>query len=447
MRSISKKLSGSSKRSSNAVEFAALESRLMFCGYHAAAGGAILTQTPGLHAPGNGSSGSDNHGGTRIVTGLNVPVYNSLPGAKATIYLDFDGDDARTWGSYSVPFTPAYDTDGHASGFSAQELANIAEIWQRVAEKFSPFNINVTTVDPGNYANGKAMQVVIGGNGSWMSGGAGGVSYVNSFTNSSPNTAYAFTMNLGNGFPKYVAEAISHESGHSFGLQHQSAYSGQTKTAEYSSGTSSSAPTMGNSYGAARGMWWTGTSSNGTSQDDLAVLSSSTNGFGYRGDDYGSAMSSAKNLKFKSGKFSIKGALTSVSDKDFFKFNFNGGSLTLKLRGQGAGSMLDAKLRLYKSDGTMLNNIDGSGLSETIIRTLPAGTYYAAVFSHGGYGDIGQYTLYGYDDVAGAPAPSTAPSPSTGGSTQGTNKVASIFSSESIAKSLHAELVAELLAA
>jgi len=31
-----------------------------------------------------------------------------------------------------------------------------------------------------------------------------------------------FPNNLGGGYPKYVAEAICHESGHAFGLQHQS---------------------------------------------------------------------------------------------------------------------------------------------------------------------------------------------------------------------------------
>jgi hypothetical protein len=269
-----------------------------------------------------------------------------------------------------------------------------------------------------------------------MPGGPGGVSYVNSFTNSAPNTAYAFTMNLGNGYPKYVAEAISHETGHAFGLQHQSTYSGATQTAEYSTGNGSSAPTMGNSYSANRGLWWYGTSSNGGAlQDDLSVISSATNGFGFRKDDYGSAPISAKPTAFSNSKFLVKGALSSINDKDFFKFTFTGGSLTLKLRGQGAGSMLDAKLRLYRSDGTILSNVDSSSLSETIVKTLSPGTYYAAVFSHGNYGDVGQYALYGYDDVAAAPAvPRTAPgtTPASSPST----KSASIFSSKAITTSL-----------
>src|SRR5262245_42988037 len=150
--------------SSKTVEFAALEPRVLLCGYHAAAGGGIITQLPGI----GGSTQSNNSGTTHVAGPLSVPQLNSLLGAKATVYLDFDGDAARTWGSYNVPTTPAYDTDGNASSFSAGELASINEIWQRVAEKFAVFNINVTTVRPASFDDGKAMQVVIGGNGSWM---------------------------------------------------------------------------------------------------------------------------------------------------------------------------------------------------------------------------------------------------------------------------------------
>ena len=38
---------------------------------------------------------------------------------------------------------------------------------------------------------------------------------------------------LANGNVKYTADGVIHESGHAVGLQHQSQYSGTTKTAEY----------------------------------------------------------------------------------------------------------------------------------------------------------------------------------------------------------------------
>ena len=80
---------------------------------------------------------------------LTVPAYSSLPGVPATLYLDFNGDFTPSFGPYSNITTPAYDIDGNTSSFSTQELSNIQHIWSGVAEKYSPFNINVTTVDPG----------------------------------------------------------------------------------------------------------------------------------------------------------------------------------------------------------------------------------------------------------------------------------------------------------
>src|SRR5215469_6320685 len=80
-----------------------------------------------------------------------IPALNSDPGAPHTLYLDFHGEPSEYWGLQTVPATPAYDVDGDPTTFSSQELANIQEIWSRVAEAFSPFNVNVTTVDPGNW--------------------------------------------------------------------------------------------------------------------------------------------------------------------------------------------------------------------------------------------------------------------------------------------------------
>ncbi len=80
---------------------------------------------------------------------LAVPAFSSDPGAPATLYLDFNGD-VRNFGPYGTITTPAYDIDGDTSTFSAQELSNIQHIWSGVAEKYSPFNVNVTTIDPGS---------------------------------------------------------------------------------------------------------------------------------------------------------------------------------------------------------------------------------------------------------------------------------------------------------
>jgi hypothetical protein len=351
-----------------------------------------------------------------------IPALNSRVGAPATIYLDFDGDTATSWGSYDVDATPAF--QGTAP--------NITEIWQRVAEKFSIFNVNVTTVNPGTFADKQGLHVVIGGDGAWTGSTCGGISYVGSFYNYAPNTAYIFSENLGES-AKYVAEAVAHESGHAFGLQHQSRFSGGIKVDEYNPGSSDSAPIMGNSYSALRGIWWYGTDTNNSMQDDISIIAGASNGFGLRSDDHGSGMSNARNTRFSSNKFIVKGVMNSLSDRDFFKITLSGGGqLQLKLRADGAGAMLDAKFRLYRADGSTVVATDGTGLAETITRTLPSGTYYALVYSHGSYGDVGQYAMFAYFTPSAPAGPAQAPAGNT-----------SVFSTQqisSVAKQIDATL-------
>src|SRR6266576_4494615 len=144
-----KSLASSSRRGrSNCVQFQALESRLLFCGYHDA-----LNHMMGTFPAVRTTGGSSPTGGTHA--SVVVPTLNSKPGAAATIYLDFDGDAATTWGTYNVTSTPAY--GGTAS--------DITEIWTRVAEKFSIFNVNVTTVNPGTFNDKQGLHVGIGGEG------------------------------------------------------------------------------------------------------------------------------------------------------------------------------------------------------------------------------------------------------------------------------------------
>jgi hypothetical protein len=96
---------------------------------------------------------------------------HSNPGAKATLYLDFNGHFEPVYGAYTNVTNPAYDVDGDATTFSDHELDNIAEIWAAVAEDYAPFNIDVTTVEPAVLspgapiakANKVAQRVAIGG--------------------------------------------------------------------------------------------------------------------------------------------------------------------------------------------------------------------------------------------------------------------------------------------
>src|SRR4051812_38519182 len=70
-----------------------------------------------------------------------VPPLSSRPAAPQKLYIDFDGDYTANWGAYHPTSTPSYDTDGNPYDFSAGEVSNIQQIWARVAEKYSPFNV------------------------------------------------------------------------------------------------------------------------------------------------------------------------------------------------------------------------------------------------------------------------------------------------------------------
>lgn len=339
-----------------------------------------------------------------------VPALSSRPGATQKLYLDFDGDYTATWGTYHPNSTPAYDSDGNASSFSAGEISNIQQIWARVAEKYSPFNIDVTTIDPGNYNDKQAFRIVIGGSGGWAGGGSGGITWINAYNNAMPNTGYVFSANLAGGTPQYVGDAIAHESGHGFGLSHQSSYSGTTRTAAYNKGNSATAPLMGNSYYAARGIWWYGQSESGFNvyQDDLAVLG---NSIGYRSDDVGNWVNSAARLSLSGTSASASGVIERTTDSDFFSFSTGGGNVSFTASPSATGGMLDLKLSLYNSSGSLVASANTASLGESLSSYLSAGTYYIAVASKGNYGDLGQYSLSGNIGTVGGSTGGTTSTP------------------------------------
>jgi hypothetical protein len=103
-----------------------------------------------------------------------------------------------------VPATPAFDRDGNANDFSPSELTAINQIWQRVSEKYSPFNINVTTVDTKVLVDRVTLSIVIGGEGAWLGAPAGGVAPLGGFWNGAPNVGFVFA-----GLPGFDDQGIA----------------------------------------------------------------------------------------------------------------------------------------------------------------------------------------------------------------------------------------------
>jgi hypothetical protein len=337
-------------------------------------------------------SGTTSTSGTSNTS--SIPRLSSNSGAAKKLYLDFNGHYEASWGTARNVVTPAFDQDGLPTSLSAGEVAAITEIWNRVAEDYAPFNIDVTTIDPGT-ASGVA-RVAIGGHFSdWYGSSAGGVAYVGGYTNSLPSVAYVFAEALGNGNPRYVAEAASHEAGHLFGLQHQAVWSGGKLIEAYHTGTSTWAPIMGTAYYAQRTTWDSGTTSLGPSsmQDDMAILASR---LGWRADDYGNTSATAAVFPATGSSVSMTGIIGSPSDLDMWSFSTGGGAVTFQLSGAAYGANLDGVLELRSAAGqTIVTANPSTSLGASLSANLAGGTYYVVARSSGGYGNVGQYTLRG----------------------------------------------------
>ncbi len=349
-----------------------------------------------------------------------IPKLNSLPGAPVTIYLDFDGHsesqgwpNSRTDNQTGPVLTPVFDIDNDLTTFSDTELDMITETWYRVAEDFSPFRINVTTIDPGTYNDFETMLVSIGGNGSWI-GSPGGIAYLGSFNNSAVNTCYVFSDNVGRGgsdHVKGIALAASHEVGHTMNLLHHSVYDANgNQTAQYDGGRPDLGPIMGAPYGSERETWVVAPDSNGPNsiQDDFQVLTATTNKtVAFRADDAGNTVATATQLIVTAPDILQKGVVSQNDDVDVYKFETDSGDISFSVTGLNLktifnnnaltfGTNADLVLELRDSNGNLIVRDDPSNsLFATLSAKVTQGTYYVVVSSTGQYGAIGQYTLTG----------------------------------------------------
>lgn len=78
---------------------------------------------------------------------------------------------------------PRHAQDGDPKKWTADELSDILAIWRGVAEDYAPWNVDVTTEDPGDaYLLTKGIRAVIGGDyRDWLGSAAGGIAYVGVF--------------------------------------------------------------------------------------------------------------------------------------------------------------------------------------------------------------------------------------------------------------------------
>lgn len=371
-------------------------------------------------------------------------IFHSRPGSPNVLYLNFAGEDVTNteWntslGRSVIPALP-FSSDTDYTTFSDSEQAVIRRVWQRVAEDYAPFDINVTTERPASFNNRTAMALITrdtDANGAANpSNSGGGVAYVNAFGSTSfarYRPAWVYHDNLSNG-ESYIAEAASHEIGHNLGLSHDGT-SGSSYYGGHGSGDISWGPIMGTGYNRNVSQWSKGEyhQANNT-QDDLATIAGK---LAYRTDDHGGTPGTATALVITGGTNIVattpeidptntnpanKGLLNRNDDVDVFSFVTGSGPVRLAINpwimpSGTRGGNVDLQIQLYNEGGSLLLTSNPASQTTALIETsLAEGRYYLHVRNSGAgdpfsstptgytaYASIGQYFVSGYVTEADA---------------------------------------------
>ncbi|HOW96604.1 MAG TPA: zinc-dependent metalloprotease family protein [Kiritimatiellia bacterium] len=368
----------------------------------------------------------------------NPPAYSSKPGSTNVLFLDFNGHVVSNtmWNTaytQTVWNTTPFDTDGDNTTFSDLEQRYIRQIWERVAEDYAPFDINVTTVQPPLWHRRTGHALITpttdAGGKRCPHYGYGGIAYVDVFNYASYsyNAAGCYspawiTIMSGDSYAN-TAEAAAHELGHNMGLSHDG-----TSTQEYYNGhaattnAASWGPIMGTGYGRNLSQWSKGEYYDANQpEDDLAIISAKLT---YKTDDHGSNSASATPVTVDGLSVTATGLVGRTSDRDVYSMTSGAGVVALSVIPYRCtngtwGSNSDLVLLLCSSNGTVLasNNI-AAAAQASITQSVTYGTYYAHVYpsdagaptnttrsGYTAYGSLGAYALTGQVAVLGEEAP------------------------------------------
>lgn len=398
------------------------------------------------------------------------PTEGSRPGAPVTVYLDFDGEtlEGTNWNAYSeidsLAFTPAAGV-------------NQAEIWAAVAEDYAPFNVNVTTTNPGAEALYKASaddnvygsHVIITDSYDEVlpeAAGSGGIAWLGGTGSQYLGGALVFTEGTNNE-SKPVAEIAAHESGHNFGLGHDS-IEGSSAGDYYYPQDGVWGTIMGAAYVVPVSQWSAGAYAGATNtEDDLSVitnraaasyifLGATVGGVPYTGqvcvetgdpqnpkpgdvfytvvngectteqvtlnfeytdradyaaDEVGNDAANATALDNASGSFSALGVIEQTADVDVFAVTTVGGELTASVDVANISPNLDAKLTVTDAAGAVVGTDDPAAarVSGSVASGLNASVTVA---------DLAAGTYYITVDGVGAGDPTTATDANANGYTE-----------------------------
>ncbi|WP_183407036.1 fibronectin type III domain-containing protein [Nocardioides marmorisolisilvae] len=363
---------------------------------------------------------------------------HSRSSSSKKIYLDFDGFNVAAgtaWAStISTGNKGGFSLDGSANpGFTQTELDYITKVWTIVAEKYSPFDLDVTTENQSDDAltrtsagdTAYGTHVVFTDDQTARPSGCGvagcaGIAWVGVFDNVETLNKYEpawvyTTLNFGSGDVQQTAgqaaNSAAHEVGHTLGLHHDVT---NAQPSGYYGGHDIWSPIMGSSSRAVQQFDDNGypdaatpgqvdpTDGTTADPDDFDVMTKS--GISYRPDTEGGALGAP---------YTADGVITTDADTDTYTVNRSActGAVTVAATGIGMGQTLDLKLTIGGPSGTLTDSpTTGSvstlpntptGMDASVnVPSASSGTMSIqvegvgdATSGYSGYGSVGQYHL------------------------------------------------------
>ena len=315
---------------------------------------------------------------------------HSRPGADRVLFLDLDGAtvSGTQWNDQSDPqydmssgAYPGYDSDGNPAAFSSAEHAWAQEVWRQVAETYAPFDVDVTTQDPGagayTYSGGSdrtyGTRVVFTSSATAAGQACGvdpgtqspnciGVAFLDTFHqagNAPYDPAWVFTrMGSGPMPATLAAQSASHETGHTLGLSHDAvSASAPTGAKPYYAGTRAWGPIMGSAAYRAVSQWSRGEYAYASNTEDgLARIQSA--GLPLRADDHRDDTTSPDVLG-AAASYAVDGVVSTRTDRDVFALDRTCTSgLTAAVSGIGPQTALDLSLEVLDPSGTVVARSD-----------------------------------------------------------------------------------------